>query len=113
MLHNENISFLLRGVYFSSDIRHIIGGWGFGRVPPPVADPGFSVGGRRPRRGRRLPRRLRFENFVCRNEESGPVRGRPPDTPPRSANDLLPCISQCLLLISGKYQERCVDRCAV
>ena len=34
-----------------------------------VADPGFPVGGRGPRRGGRgLPRRLRFENFVCQNE---------------------------------------------
>ena len=34
-----------------------------------LADPGFPVGGRGPRRwGRGLPRRLRFENFVCRNE---------------------------------------------
>ena len=45
-----------------------------------VADPGFPVG------GRGLPRRLRFENFVCRNERIWTLRGRAPGTPPRSAN---------------------------
>ena len=34
-----------------------------------VADPGFPVGGRGPRKGGRgLPRWLRFKNFVCQNE---------------------------------------------
>ena len=34
-----------------------------------VADPGFPIGGRGPRRrGHGLPRRLRFENFVCQDE---------------------------------------------
>ena len=33
-----------------------------------VADPGFPIGGRGLRKGRRLPRQLRFENFVCENE---------------------------------------------
>ena len=42
-----------------------------------VADPGFPVGGGRgPRRwGCGLPRRLRFENFVCQNERIGTLRG--------------------------------------
>ena len=40
----------------------------------PVADPGFPVGGREPRRGHGLPRRLRFENFVCRNERIWTLR---------------------------------------
>ena len=33
-----------------------------------VADPGFPVGGRRPRGGCQLLRRLSFEKFVCQNE---------------------------------------------
>ena len=46
----------------------------------PVADPGFPV------RGRGLPRRLRFKNFVCRNERMWSLRGsvrraRPLDLP--------------------------------
>ena len=43
-----------------------------------VADPGFPVGGggRGPRRrGCGLPRRLRFENFVCQNKRIGTLRG--------------------------------------
>ena len=49
-----------------------------------VADPGFPVGGRGPRRqGCGLPRRLCFENFVCQNERIGTLgggarRARPP-----------------------------------
>ena len=35
----------------------------------PAADPGFPVG------GRQLPRRLRFENFVCQNERIWTLRG--------------------------------------
>ena len=41
----------------------------------PVADPGFPVGGSTCR-GRRLPRRLRFENFVCQNERIWTLSGR-------------------------------------
>ena len=54
----------------------------------PVADPGFPVGRRRPRRGRRLPRQLCFENFACRNESIWSLRGRgrAPGTPHRSPN---------------------------
>ena len=41
-----------------------------------MADPGFPVGGRGPRRrGCGLPRRLRLENFVCQNERIGTLRG--------------------------------------
>ena len=41
-----------------------------------VADPGFPVGGRGPRRrGCGLPKQLRFENFVCQNERIGTRRG--------------------------------------
>ena len=50
-----------------------------------VADPGFPVGGRGPRRGGRGPlRQLRFENFACQNESiwtrrgGGARRARPP-----------------------------------
>ena len=42
-----------------------------------MADPGFPVGGRGPRRGGRgLPRRLRFENFVCQYERIWRAVGR-------------------------------------
>ena len=44
-------------------------------------DPGFPIG------GRGLPKRLRFENFVCRNDRIWTLGGRAPGTPPRSAND--------------------------
>ena len=49
-------------------------------VSSAVADPGFPVGGRGPRRGGRgLPRRLRFENFACQNKRIWTRRGgRPP-----------------------------------
>ena len=40
-----------------------------------MADPGFPVGGRRPRRGRQLPRQLHFEKFVCQNERIWTLRG--------------------------------------
>ena len=55
-----------------------------------VADPGFPVGGRGPRRrGCGLPRQLRFENFVCQNERIGTLRGGARWAhPPRSANDI-------------------------
>ena len=46
-----------------------------------MADPGFPVGGRGPRRGRGLPRQLCFENFVRRNERIWTLRGRAPGTP--------------------------------
>ena len=52
-----------------------------------MADLGFPVGGRGPRRRRcGLPRRLHFENFVCQNERIGTLRGgahraRPLDLP--------------------------------
>ena len=52
-----------------------------------MADPGFPVGGRR-----RLPRQLRFENFVCRNERIWILGGRAPGTPPRSANAVCVCL---------------------
>ena len=51
-----------------------------------VADPGFPVGGGSGprRRGCGLPRRLRFENFVCQNERIGTLGGggAPPLDPP-------------------------------
>ena len=41
-----------------------------------VADPGFPVGGRGPRRGGHgPPRRLRFKNFACQNERIWTRRG--------------------------------------
>ena len=53
-----------------------------------VADPGFPVGGRGPRRGGGgLLRQLRFENFVCRNERIWTLRGAcAGHAPSRSAN---------------------------
>ena len=42
-----------------------------------VADPGFPVGG-----GRQLPRRLRFEKFVCQNERIWTLRGARSDGAP-------------------------------
>ena len=41
-----------------------------------MADPGFPVGGRWPRRGggRGLPRWLRFVKFVCQNERIGSLK---------------------------------------
>ena len=54
------------------------------RVNISVADPGFPVGGRGPRRGvRGPPKRLHFENFACQNERIWTRRG---GAPPRSAN---------------------------
>ena len=44
-----------------------------------VSTPAFSGG---------LPRRLCFENFVCRNEKIWTLGGRTPGTPPRSANGI-------------------------
>ena len=56
-----------------------------------MAAPGFPVvgtnlvgGG-----GRRLPRRLRFENFVCQRERIWTLRGGGGDAHPGSANDCL------------------------
>ena len=53
-----------------------------------IADPGFPVTSG----GRQLPRRLRFEKFVCQNERiwtrGGGGGGRAPGTPPGSATDL-------------------------
>ena len=54
-----------------------------------VAGPGFPVWGRRSRKGGHwLRRRLRFENFVCRNKRIWTLRGRAQGTRPRSANAL-------------------------
>ena len=59
----------------------------FGYVHTTVVDPGFPIGGPRPRRGGRgLPRRLHFENFVCQNERIWTLRrcvrqARPLDPP--------------------------------
>ena len=49
-----------------------------------MADPGFPVGGRGPRRrGRGPPRRLCFKNFVCQNKRTWTRRGgRAPLDPP-------------------------------
>ena len=54
-----------------------------------VADPGFPAGGVDLVGDVDSPRRLRFENFVCRNERIwtlGVGEGRAPGTSPRSAN---------------------------
>ena len=52
-----------------------------------VADPGFPVGGVDLVGGRGLPRRLRFEKFVCQNERIWTLgRGRVLATPPGAAN---------------------------
>ena len=42
--------------------------WRCINVDTPVVDSGFPVGGRQPRRGAGLKRRLHFKNIVCRNE---------------------------------------------
>ena len=42
----------------------------------------ISRRGRGPRRGRGLPRRLRFGNFVCQNKRIGTLGRRAPGTPP-------------------------------
>ena len=48
-----------------------------------VADPGFPIGGRGPRRrGCGLLKWLRFKNFVCQNERIGTLRGGAPGAPP-------------------------------
>ena len=54
--------------------------------PYSVADPGFPIGGPRPIRGRRLPRRLCFENCVYWNERTRTLGGAAPGTPPWSDN---------------------------
>ena len=40
-----------------------------------MADPGLPVRGRGPRRGRGLPRRLHFKDFICQNERIWTLRG--------------------------------------
>ena len=62
-----------------------------------VADPGFPVGERGPRSGGcGLPRRLRFENFICQNERIGTLGGARRARPPRSANDFADMIRRCI-----------------
>ena len=61
-----------------------------------VADPGFPVGGVADLvgGGRQLPRRLRFEKFVCQNERIWTRRGeRASGAPPGSTTDLVKLIS--------------------
>ena len=67
-----------------------------------MADPRFPVGGMNFVGRRGLPRRLRFENFVCQNERIWALRGRAPGTPPRSANGDTPFIYSC----NDSLQER-------
>ena len=76
-----------------------------------MADPGFPVGGRRPRGGGRvLPRRFQLENFVCQNKRIWTLRGRAPGTPPpRSASEemrviviQLGCVSNLFPLFLSK-----------
>ena len=65
-----------------------------------VADPGFLVGGRGPRRGGcGLPRWLHFANFVCQNERIWTLWGRARRTPHKSANAFNTC-QNCLDSIS-------------
>ena len=53
-----------------------------------VADPGFPVGGRAPVRGVvELQHRRFLVKMYAKTKESGPIGGRVPGTPPRSAND--------------------------
>ena len=55
----------------------------------PVADPGFPIGGRRPRRGGANSRAATFrKNLYVKMKESGPVGGRALVAPPGSATDL-------------------------
>ena len=52
-----------------------------------VADPGFPVGGRGPRREGVDLRGSYVTKILClKTKESGPVAGRAPGTPPKSAN---------------------------
>ena len=53
--------------FFTQDYATHLGNINPG-YPISVADPGFPVGGRRPRGGRQLPRWLRFKKFVCQNK---------------------------------------------
>ena len=48
-----------------------------------MTDPGFPAVGVDLVGGRRLPRQLRIENFVCRNERIRMRRARPLDPPMR------------------------------
>ena len=43
-----------------------------------------------PWRGRQLPTPVLFGENVCKNERIGSHKGRAPDTPPRSANEVVP-----------------------
>ena len=56
-----------------------------------VADPGFPVGGRRPRRGAPTPEVATFRKFVYQNERIWTLRVRAPAAPPGSANALVSC----------------------
>ena len=63
--------------------------WVMGSMIMSVADPGFPVGGGADLvGGRQLPRRLRFEKFVCQNERIWTRRGaRAGGAPPGSATE--------------------------
>ena len=63
-----------------------------------VADPGFPVGGVDLVEGHRLPRQLRFENFVYQNERICTLGGRVPGTPPRSNNAVSKGTEKCVLV---------------
>ena len=68
-----------------------------------VADPGFPVGGMHPLGGGMDLQRGHFlVKMYAKMKELGPIGGRAPDTPPRSANDsnvLVLTISRTMLYI--------------
>ena len=68
-----------------------------------VADPGFPVGGRRPRRGPNSRGGYVLKILYVKTKKSGPLGGLAPDTPPRSAKGIAPIYLQnvCYLYISN------------
>ena len=71
-----------------------------------MADPGFPVGGRGPRRGGRgFPRQLCFEKFICQNERIWTLRGAcAGHAPSRSANAyiFLKLLASTVLVLKAK-----------
>ena len=75
-----------------------------------VADPGFPIGGHRPRGGRQLPRRLHFEKFVCQNERIWTLRGRTPVAPLDPPMHYHPTLMKCgsFIIVSERFLHNMV-----